>query len=233
MTDSVKSRHSYFLVLVIAGLCVYLCIALILHVQYLIFLTKLSQGTLIEPAYPRAVIIGTLLQRIAILISFAAIYWGIRRMRITGKSILHTFVAIIGIGMCISYFMLNFYENSKVHQIYTGVFDAQIIQRLEKKLLKNDLPSKNRAFIEKALAKEIYLDQNHLISIADENGSHSLFKPTDDDIKYKRLRNVLKDAFSRDEMSTRNRMVMWLVILLLGVCFGRFMPVRKANEPTA
>lgn len=227
MTDSVKSHHSLLLVLVIAFLCAFLCIALILHVQYLIFLTKLSQGIL--PAYPRAAIIGRLLQRVAILISLFAIIWGIRRMRIAGKSILHAFVAIIGIVMCILFFTLNTYENTKLHQIYKGSFDTQIIQRLETKLLQNDLPAKNRAFIEKWLAKEIYLDQNHLISIADENGNHSLFKPTDDDLNNRRLRNVIKDSFSRVEKSIRFSMALWLIILLLGIGLGRFLPVRKAN----
>jgi hypothetical protein len=229
MTDSVKSNHSPLLVLVITGLCAYLGIALILHVQYLIYLAKLSQGVLIEADYPRALIIGTLLQRIAIIISFVSIFWGIRRMRIAGKSILHAFIAIVGIGMCIFFFTLNYYENSKIHEIYNGFFDAQIIQRLETKLLKNNLPSNSRAYIEKALAEEIYLDQNHLTSIADENGNHSLFKPTDDDIKYKKLRIFIKDAFSRNEKSTRNSMALWAIILLLGICLGRFLPVRKAN----
>lgn len=230
MTDSLKSHNSALLVLVIAGLCAYVCIAVILHVQYFNFLTKLSQGALIETGYPRAVIIGTLLQqRVAILISFSAIFLGIRRMRIAGKSNPYAFVAIIGIGMCILFLTLNFFENRKVHQISKGIFDTQIIQRLETKLLRNGLPSKSRAFIEKILAKEIYLDQSRLISVTDENGNHSLFKPTDDDIKNRRLRNVLKDEFSRDEKSTRYLNILWLINLLLGVCLGSFLPIRKAH----
>jgi hypothetical protein len=229
----VRSYPSSSIVIVIAGLCAYLCIVLILHVPYLIYLTKLSQGILIEFPYPRAAVIGTLLQNVAIFISFAAIFWGIRRMRKAGKSIPYAFVAIIGIGTCILFFIINYYANNMVNQIYKGFIHTHIIQSLESKLLQNDLSLKNRVFIEKMLAEEIYLDQNRLISIADENGNHSLFKPTDDDIKLRRYRILLKDAFFHDEKTTRNRMALWPTILLLGICLGRFLPVRKANEQIA
>jgi hypothetical protein len=233
MTDSVKSHRLSLLVLIIAGFCAYLAVALILHVQYLMYLTKVAQGVLVEPTYPRAWMVGMLLQKAAILISFASIFWGIRRVKMAGKSILHACVAIIGIGMCIVFFLLNLYENNKMHHIYKGIFDAQVIPKLETKLLKKGLPLKNRAFIEKMLAKEVYLDQNHRISITDESGKRSLFNPTDEDMKYRRLRNFLKDAILRDEKSARNRMVFWLISLLLGVGLGRFLPARKANQPIA
>jgi len=65
-------------------------------------------------------------------------------------------------------FILNFYINNKLNQIHKGLFETNIMRNLKKKLMKSDLTSKQRIFCERQIAKEIYVDQNRLISITDE-----------------------------------------------------------------
>jgi hypothetical protein len=212
------------------GLCTYLCIALIVNVPYLIYIDKISRGDLVEwYPYPKVLRVGVILQGAAIIISFAAIFFGIRRMRKLGKSIQHGFIVIIGIGMCILFLILNFYVNTKMNQIHRGLFETNIIANLEERLMKTDLPSKQRTFYEKQLAKEIYVGQNRLISITDENGNHSLFVPSDEDIAYKKSHDIVKNSILRDKRVTRNRMILWIAVLFFGIFLGRFLPIRKSS----
>jgi hypothetical protein len=173
--------------------------------------------------------VGVILQSAAIIISFAAIFFGIRRMRKLGKSIQQGFIVIIGIGMCILFLILNFYVNTKMNQIHRGLFETNIIANLEERLMKTDLPSKQRTFYEKQLAKEIYVGQNRLISITDENGNHSLFVPSDEDIAYKKSHDIVKNSILRDKRVTRNRMILWIAVLFFGIFLGRFLPIRKSS----
>jgi len=173
--------------------------------------------------------VGVILQSAAIIISFAAIFFGIRRMPKLGKSIQHGFIVIIGAGTCILFFILNFYVNNKMNQIHKGLFETNIIAKLEERLMKSDLTLKQRIFYERQLAKEIYADQNRLISITDENGNHSLFIPSDEDTAYKKSHDIVRDSILRDKRATRNRMILWIAVLFFGVFLGRFLPIRKSN----
>jgi len=173
--------------------------------------------------------VGVILQSAAIIISFAAIFFGIRRMRKLGKSNQHGLIVIICAGTCILFFILNFYINNKLNQIHKGLFETNIIAKLEEKLMKSDLTSKQRIFCERQIAKEIYVDQNRLISITDENDNHSLFIPSDEDIAYKKSHDIVKDSILRDKRTTRNRMILWIVVLFFGISLGRFSPIRKSN----
>jgi len=173
--------------------------------------------------------VGVILQSAAIIISFAAIFFGIRRMRKLGKSNQHGLIVIICAGTCILFFILNFYINNKLNQIHKGLFETNIIAKFEEKLMKSDLTSKQRIFCERQIAKEIYVDQNRLISITDENDNHSLFIPSDEDIAYKKSHDIVKDSILRDKRTTRNRMILWIVVLFFGISLGRFSPIRKSN----
>lgn len=117
-----------------------------------------------------------------------------------------------------------------MNQIHKGLFETNIIARLEERLMKSDLTSKQRIFFERQLAKEIYVDQNRLISITDENGNHSLFKPSDEDIAYKKSHDMVKNSILRDKRATRNRMILWIAVLSFSILLGRFLPIRKSNE---
>ena len=221
--------HS-FPISIMIGLCTYLFIALIVNVPYLIYLDKISRGYLIAwYPYPKVLMVGVILQSAAIIISFAAIFFGIRRIRKLGKSNQQGLIVIIGVGMCILFFILNFYINNKLNQIHKGLFETNIIAKLEEKLMKSDLTSKQRIFCERQIAKEIYVDQNRLISITDENGNHSLFIPSDEDIAYKKSHDIVKDSILRDKRTTRNRMILWVVVLFFSISLGRFLPIRKSN----
>jgi hypothetical protein len=228
MTDPGKSHRSS--IFVITGLCAYLCVALITYVPYLIYINKMSQGDFIgRYPYPKVLMVGVIFQSAAIIISLAAIFFGIRRMRKLGKSFQHGFVVIIGVSMCILFFILNFYVNNKMNQIHKGLFETNIIPKLEERLMKSALTSEQRIFCERQLAKEIYVAQNRLISITDENGNYSLFKPSDKDIAYKKSRDIVKNSILRDKRATRNRMILWITILFFGIFLGRFLPIRKSN----
>ena len=217
-------------IFIIIGLCTYLCIALIVYVPYLIYIDKMSQGDFIgRYPYPKVLMVGVIFQSAAIIISLAAIFFGIRRMRKLGKSNQHGFIVIIGVSTCILFFILNFHVNNKMNQIHKGLFETNIIAKLEKRLMKSDLTSKQRIFYEKQLAKEIYVDQNRLISITDENGNHSLFKPSDEDIAYKKSHDIVKNSILRDKRATRNRMILWIAVLFFSIFLGRFLPIRKYN----
>jgi len=150
-------------------------------------------------------------------------------MRKLGKSNQHGLIVIICAGTCILFFILNFYINNKLNQIHKGLFETNIIAKLEEKLMKSDLTSKQRIFCERQIAKEIYVDQNRLISITDENDNHSLFIPSDEDIAYKKSHDIVKDSILRDKRTTRNRMILWIVVLFFGISLGRFSPIRKSN----
>ena len=220
--------HS-FPISIMIGLCTYLFIALIVNVPYLIYLDKISRGYLIAWYPSKVLMVGVILQSAAIIISFAAIFFGIRRMRQLGKSNQHGLMVIICAGTCILFFILNFYINNKLNQIHKGLFETNIIAKLEEKLMKSDLTSKQRIFCERQIAKEIYVDQNRLISITDENGNHSLFIPSDEDIAYKKSHDIVKDSILRDKRTTRNRMILWVVVLFFSISLGRFLPIQKSN----
>ncbi len=228
MTDAMKSQS--LPVSIIIGLCTYLCIALAVNVPYLIYIDKISRGHLIGwYPYPKVLIVGVIFQSAAIIISFAAIFFGIRRIRKLGKSNQQGLIVIIGVGMCILFFILNFYLNNKLNQIHKGLFETNIIAKLEEKLTKSDLTSKQRIFCERQIAKHIYVDQNRLVSITDENGNHSLFIPSDEDIAYKKSHDIVKDSILRDKRTTRNRMILWIVVLFFAISLGRFLPIRKRD----
>jgi hypothetical protein len=228
MTDPMKS-HSLPISIVI-GLCTYFCIALVVNIPYLIYIDKISRGDLIgRYPYPKVLMVGVILQSAAIIISFAAIFFGIRRMRKLGKSFQHGLIVIIGVAACILFFILNFYLSNKLNQIHKGLFETNIIAKLEEKLTKSDLTAKQRIFCETQIAKELYVDQNRLISITDENGNHSLFTPSDEDIAYKKSHDIVKDSILRDKRTTRNRMILWIVVLFFAISLGRFLPFRKSN----
>jgi len=116
-----------------------------------------------------------------------------------------------------------------MNQIHKGLFETNIIPKLEERLMKSALTSEQRIFCERQLAKEIYVAQNRLISITDENGNYSLFKPSDKDIAYKKSRDIVKNSILRDKRATRNRMILWITILFFGIFLGRFLPIRKSN----
>jgi len=228
MTDAGKSHKSSIFIIIV--LCTYLFIALIAYVPYLIYIGKMSQGDFIGwYPYPKVLMAGVILQSATIVISFAAIVLGVRRVRKLGKSFQHGFVVIIGVSMCILFFILNFYVNNKMNQVHKGLFQTNIIAKLEKRLMKSDLPSKQRIFYERQLAKEIYADQNRLISITDENGNHSLFKPSDEDIAYKKSHDIVKNSILRDKRATSNRMILWIAVLFFSIFLGSFLPIRKSN----
>jgi hypothetical protein len=226
MQDVRKSRR--VLALIITGLCAYLCAALMAYVPYLIYVDKLLQGDLSGSyPYPKALIAGAILQYTAIIASFAAIFWGIRRIRNTRKSIQHWLIVIIGIGICILFFNLNFVEYNKLDKFCRQVLETDVIAKLEAKLAKGDLPQKARILCEGMLAKEIYVNQGRLISITDQNGTRSLFKPSGDDMAYKKTHDFLKRSILRRENTTRNGSILWIAVLFLSIILGRFWPAAK------
>jgi len=224
----VKS-HSLHISIIIR-LCTYLCIALIAYIPYLIYVDKISRGDLVGLySYPKPLMVGVILQSAAIIISFAAIFFGIRRMRRLGKSIQDGLIVIIGVGTCILFFIFNLYVNNTMKQIHSGLFETNIIVKLEERLMRSDLTSKQRSVYERQLAKEIYVDQNRLISITDENGNHSIFIPSDQDRAYKKSHDIAKDSILGDKRTTRNRMILWIAVLFFGIFLGKCLPIRKAN----
>jgi hypothetical protein len=228
ITDPNKSHRSS--IFIIIGLCAYLCIALITYVPYLIYIDKMSQGDFVRlDPHPKALIVGVIFQRAAIIISPAAIFLGIRRMRILGKGFQNGFVVLIAVSMCVLFFIFNFYIYNKMNQIHKGFFETNVIPILEERLMKSDLTSKQRIGIERLLAKNIYVDQNRLISITDENANHSLFKPSDEDRAYKKSRDFVINSIFGARRAAKHQMILWITLLFLGICLGRFFPIRKSN----
>jgi hypothetical protein len=226
MQDIRKSRRA--VAFIIIGLGAYLCAALMAYVPYLIYVDKLLQGDVSESyPYPKALIAGAILQYTAIIASFAAIFWGIRRLRSARKSIQHRLIVIIGIGICVLFFNLNFVEYNKLDKFRRQVLEIDVIGKLEAKLTKNDLPQKARIISEQMLAKEIYVNQGRLIKITDDRGNSFLFKPSDDDIAYKKTHDFLKRSILRREHTTRNGSILWIAVLFLSILLGKIWPAAK------
>jgi len=182
---------------------------------------------------PNISIVRVILHVGAIIISFASILLGIRRMRKLGRNFQHGFMVIIGVSTCILFFILNFYVNNKMSQMYRGFFETNIIGKLEKKLMESDLTLNQRIFVEKQLAKEIYVSQNRLISITDENGNHSLFKPSDENIAYKKSHDYLRNWILKIKIAKKNGMILWIAVLVFGILLGRYLPIQKSNKPNS
>lgn len=230
MADGRKSNKSFIFFLI--GLCTFLFIALIANVPYLIFIEKIFQNGKITGWYsnPKIWLVRGILHLVAAIISFTAIILGIRRMRILGKSYYHDSILIIGVSTCILFFMLDFYINNKLDQVYKGFFANNMIAKLEKKLTDSDLTSKQRVLIERQLAIEIYVNENRQITITDEDGHALLFNPSEKDLSYKKGHNTFKKAILEDIRTAKNGMILWSSILFFSVLLGRFLPIRKSHE---
>jgi hypothetical protein len=230
MADGRKSNKSFLFLLI--GLCTFLFIALIANVPYLIFIEKtFFQKGQVTGWYSNSKIwlIRGVLHSVAAMISFVAILFGIRRMRILGKGYRQSYIAIIGVSTCILFFMLNFYLNNKLNQAYKGFFENNMVG-LEKRLKNNGLTSKERVFIEKQLALEIYVNENRQITITDEDGHPVLFNPSEKDLAYKEGYNTFKKAILKDIQATKIGMILWASILFFSFLLGRFLPIRKFHK---
>ena len=228
--NSRKSNKSFLFLLI--GLCIFLFIALIANVPYLIFIEKILQNGEITGWYsnPKIWMVWRVLHGVAAIISFVAILLGIRRMRILGKSSRHGFIAIIGVSTCILFLMLNFYINNKLNQVYKGFFETNSIAKLEKTLTNSDLTSKQRALIERQLAIEIYINENRRITITDEDGRKFLFNPSEKDFAYKEGYSTFKKAILEDIKAQKKGMILWSSILFSSILLGRFLPIRKSHK---
>jgi uncharacterized membrane protein len=230
MADGWKSNKSFIFLLI--GLCIFLFIALIANVPYLIFIEKILQNGEITGWYsnPKIHLIRGVLYGVAAIISFVAILLGIRRMRILGKSYRHSSIVIIGVSTCILFLMLNFYINNKLDQVYKGFFETNIIAKLENTLTDSDLTSKQRALIERQLAIEIYVNENRQITITDENGRKFLFNPSEKDLAYKEGYSTFKKAILKDIKTAKKGMILWSSILFSSILLGRYLPIRKSHK---
>jgi hypothetical protein len=230
MADNSRKSNKSFLFLLI-GFCIFLFIALIANVPYLIFIGKILDGKIAGwYSNPKISLVRVILHGVAAIISFAVILLGIRRMRILGKSYRHSAIAIIGVSTCILFFMLDFYINNKLNQVYKGFFETNIIAKLENTLTGSDLTSKQRALIERQLAIEIYVNENRQITVTDENGRKFLFNPSEKDLAYKEGYDTFKKAILEDIKGQKKGMILWSSILFFSVLLGRFLPIRKSNK---
>lgn len=225
-----KARQIWIVAILIL---IIVCASATYSIPYLIYIEKIFQNETINPwlGFSRKIwLVRGILYLVAIIISFATILLGTRRMRILGKSYRHGSIAIIGVSTCILFFMLNFYINNKLNQVYKGFFETNIIEKLEKDLMKKDLTSKVRVLFERQLAVEIYVNENRQITIRDEDGHPFLFNPSEKDLAYKEGHDTFKKAILEDIRRVKNGMILWTTILFFSILLGRFLPIRKSHE---
>ena len=166
----------------------------------------------------------------AVLALSALIIKGGRVLRTEGLSFRSSVLPAVGYIIVCIFMVLNAVAYVQTDKILVSYDFSDMIASMEALLGRSDLTERKRMMLQVKLAESYYLQDGRLVEIDTKGGQKSVYRPTKENIRFKRQNDFTRQHIGWIKSRARNFVFVWVGVLVLATLAGLGFPAGRQNR---